>query len=200
MKFFIEKDYDIGIQIFSKILDEINLDNFLNYIPDILMKNSFEKIKKLALDKLYNFLKDEHKERTLEIIQSFKCFIDNIELPNYFLELLISLIKSEKNTEIVNEFIYFFGIYFSTEKEYLEQDNYLNEVINLVSINEIYQFIKNKVETINKKNEIFYLFACLNHCNFHIDNNIDENNIIKIPTQEIIKDIKIFNDKLDVIA
>ena len=183
MKFFIEKDYDIGIQIFSKILDEINLDNFLNYIPDILMKNSFEKIKKLALDKLYNFLKDEHKERTLEIIQSFKCFIDNIELPNYFLELLISLIKSEKNTEIVNEFIYFFGIYFWKEKEYLEQDNYLNEVINLVSINEIYQFIKNKVETINKKNEIFYLFACLIHSNFHIDNNIDENNIIKIPNK-----------------
>ena len=197
MKFFIEKDYDIGIQIFSKKLDENNLDNFLNYIPDILMKNSFEKIKKLALDKLYNFLKDEHKERILEIIQSFKCFIDNIELPNYFLELLISLIKSEKNTEIVNEFIYFFGIYFWKEKEYLEQDNYLNEVINLVSINEIYQFIKNKVETINKKNEIFYLFACLNHSNFHIDNNIDENNIIKIPTQEITKDIKIFNDKLD---
>ena len=96
MKFFIEKDYDIGIQIFSKILDENNLDNFLNYFPDILMKNSFEKIKKFALDKLYNFLKDEYKERTLEIIQSFKCFIDNIELPNYFLELLISLIKSEK--------------------------------------------------------------------------------------------------------
>ena len=178
MKFFIEKDYDIGIHIFSKILDEINLDNFLNYIPDILMKNSFE------IDKLYNFLKDEHKERTLEIIQSFKCFIDNIELPNYFLELLISLIKSEKNTEIVNECIYIFGIYFWKEKEYLEQDNYLNEVINLVSINEIYQFIKNKVETINKKNEIFYLFACLNHSNFHIDNNIDENNIIKIPTQK----------------
>ena len=50
MKFFIEKDYDIGIQIFSKKLDENNLDNFLNYIPDILMKNSFEKNKKLALD------------------------------------------------------------------------------------------------------------------------------------------------------
>ena len=91
----------------------------------------------------------------------------------------------------------FFGIYFYKEKEYLEQDNYLNEVINLVSINEIYQFIKNKVETINKKNEIFYLFACLNYSNFNIDNNIDENNIIKIPTQEITKDIKIFNDKLD---
>ena len=27
----------------------------------------------MALDKLYNFLKDEYKERTLQIIQSFKC-------------------------------------------------------------------------------------------------------------------------------
>ena len=198
LDFMINKNYDIGIEIYDKILEEIRLEEFIRNMPDILINKLFAKFHGVSLDKLYNLLKSEKKgENIILILKSFKFFFDYIELPERLLELLISLMPNNKNNEINKEIIYILGNYFSIKENSLKQEMYLDYIINIVSVNKMYQFIKNNIKTISNKEEIFYLYACVNYLNFSIDNPFNENDLLKIPQNSIIDYMKTLNENLD---
>ena len=197
LKFFIDNNYDIGITIYNKILENITIDNFIKNIPDILIKYNIDDIKDSTLNKLYNLIKSEkNKEKLLKMLKQFKYFIDYVTFSNPFLELLISLVKAEKG-DIYKEIIFILGIYFSTEKRNFLQENYLNDIVKIISENEIYKYIINNVKTVYKKNEIFYLFSCLINIDFQINNDFDENYLLNIPIEIIKKEMKHLNGNLN---
>ena len=187
IEFLIEKKYDIGGDIFKKILKEINQKKFIEILPCILSnKNISNEIKSLTLKDLYTLIKkNESNENKLMIFKKFKLFIDWIKLPDIFLKYFISYLKKEKNEkeELNKEIIYFLGIYFSISK--VKQEKFLDDLINIFEEKELFLYLKKHVETIKKKNEIFYLFSCLNYTEFSL-NNKKEEEILKIPKEFLV--------------
>ena len=194
LNFLIDKNYDIGIEIFNKIIVQINLVKLLNTVPNILInKKISNKIKESTLKYLYQLMvKDQH---TLQkIIKIFKMFVDWIIIPEQLLQYFINLLKNIQNEEMHKEIIYFLGNYFSLSK--IKQEKYLNEIISIIQGNNYYQYIINNVKSINKKNEQFYLFACLNYLKEPM-NFYDEFLFLTIPTMQIIDYIMDKNPELD---
>ena len=179
--FLVKKNYDIGIDIFKKILNQMNTDELLIEIQNILInKKITHKIKELTIMYLYKIISKE--ENKLKIIKLFKYFVDWIIIPDELLTYFITLIKSCKNNEIYNEIIFFLGNYFSIQKT--RQDKYLNEIISIIQYNNIYKNLL-KYSKSYKKNEIFYLYSCLNYIQFPL-NMFNEEIIKTIPTNVII--------------
>ena len=77
IEFLIEKKYDIGGDIFKKILKEINQKKFIEILPCILSnKNISNEIKSLTLKDLYTLIKkNESNENKLMIFKKFKLLI-----------------------------------------------------------------------------------------------------------------------------
>ena len=160
IEFLIEKKYDIGVDIFKKILKEINQKKFIEILPCILSnKNISNEIKSLTLKDLYTLIKkNESNENKLMIFKKFKLFIDWIKLPDIFLKYFISYFKKEKNEkeELNKEIIYFLGIYFSISK--VKQEKFLDDLINIFEEKELFLYLKKHVETIKKKMKFFIYF------------------------------------------
>ena len=191
----IKKKYDIGIEIFKEIINLISEEQIINDTPKILINRDIPySIKQFALFNLYKLMKVK-KKNLLNILKTFKLFIDWIKIPDNLIRYLIGLVKSEKDSEIYDEIIYFLGNYFSIKK--VKQEIYFNELNSLVNKRDNYQCIIKVIKTIKEKNEIFYLFSSLNYINFSLANNMNEETIIKMPTTIIINYIKEHNKNID---
>lgn len=188
----IEKNYDIGVKIFKKIIKALDRDKLIELSSRILSNNNISyNIKNFALKFLYNILKyDKSHEHKLKIVTFFKFFVDNIKIPDILLENLISNLKIEQNdNDIINkEIIFFLGIYFSLSKS--KQDKYLTEIIKIYENKEIYQFIIKHVKSLTKQNHIFYLFSNLYYYNFPL-NETNEEKILQFPKKYLINFIKL---------
>lgn len=188
----IEKNYDIGVNIFKKIIKALDTDKLIELSSRILSNNNISfNIKKFALKFLYNILKHgKSQEHKLKIVTFFKFFVDNIKIPDVLLENLISNLKKEQNDNdnINKEIVFFLGIYFSLSKS--KQDKYLTEIIKIYENKEIYQFIIKYVKSLTKKNHIFYLFSNLYYYNFPL-NETDEEKILQFPKKYLINFIKL---------
>ena len=191
IEFLIEKNYDIGLDIFKIIIKNIDKQKFIEIFPLIFSnKKISSEIKTLTMKNLYNIIKkDESNENKIIIFKKFKLFIDWIKLPDILLKYLLSYLKKENNEkeELNKEIIYFLGIYFSIPK--IKQEKFLDDIISIFEKKELYEHIKKYVETVKLKNEIFYLFSCLNYTDFSL-NTIDEEEILKIPKEYLIDEIK----------
>ena len=195
----IEKNYDIGVNIFKRIIKELDMDKLIELSSQILSNNKIPyNIKNLALKFMYNSLKNvKSKEDKLKIITLFKYFVDKIKIPDILLKYLISYLKREQNeNDIINkEIIFILGIYFSLPKP--QQDKFLNEIIKIYENNEIYKFIIMHVKSVTKQNHIFYLFSNLYYYNFPL-NETNEEKILQFPKKNLINFIKVnFNESLD---
>ena len=195
IEFLIERNYDIGTEIFREIIKIIDIEEIIKVSPKILVnKNIPISIKKLTLIKLYILIKKHHNKQ-LDILKSFKIFVDWIKIPNILLEHLLFILKNEKEGEIYNEIIFFLGNYFSIKK--IKQEEYLNEINSIVKENQIYKYIIKNISTLKEKNEIFYLFSSLNYAKFCPDSLMEEELVIKMPTKIIVDYIKEHNKDLD---
>ena len=189
----IEKNFDIGIQIFQKIKKSLDTDKLIELSSKILSNNNIvdNNIKNISLKILYVTLKNgKSKEQITKIVKYFKFFVDKIKIPNALLEYFISQLKKEQNTHddnINKEIIYFLGIYFSITKS--KQEKYLKELIQIYENKELYQLIIKHVKSVTKLNQIFYLFANLYYYNFPL-NEITEENVLKSPKKYLINFIK----------
>ena len=76
IEFLIERNYDIGAEIFREIIKIIDIEEIIKVSPKILVnKNIPISIKKLTLMKLYILIKKHHNKQ-LDILKSFKIFVD----------------------------------------------------------------------------------------------------------------------------
>jgi len=188
LEFLLKKNFDIGPEIFKEILKFIDEKEIINISPKILIKkNISNSIKKLTLFYIYKIIKKYHQDQLLNILVTFKQFIDWIKIPNDFLQYLIYILKNENNDKIFDEIILILGNYFSIRKSM--QENYLNEIEYIIKDNKIYKYIITNIKSIKEKNEIFYLFSALNYIKFSFINSIEED-ILKVPTNNIINAIK----------
>ena len=189
--FLVKKNYDIGIDIFKKILNQMNIDELLIEIQNILInKKITHKIKEYTIMYLYGIIiKAENK---LKIIKLFKYFVDWIIIPDELLKYFITLIKSCKNDD-KNEIFFFLGNYFSIQKT--RQDKYLNEIISIIQYDDIYKVLL-KYSKSFKKNEIFYLYSCLNYIQFPLSM-FNEKIIKTLPTNVIIDYLVKKNENLN---
>ena len=195
MSFLVEKYFDIGTDIYQEILMNISQKEFIKMIQTIFStKKISNKIKKLTKEKLYyNLIEADNK---IEIIKSFKFFIDFIILPDELLEYLISFLENEiDNHELYNEIIFVLGNYFSTNKK--KQEEYLNIIIALISEKDLYKYILDVIKNLKSNNEIFYLYSCLNYINFNTDIPKNEGEILEIPINIIANIIKSLNSKIN---
>ena len=195
----IEKNYDIGVKTFKRIIKELDKEKLLELSSRILSNNKISyNIKNIALKFMYDSLKNsKSKEHKLKIIQLFKFFVDKIKIPDILLEYFISYLKREQNgNDIINkEIIFLLGIYFSLPKS--QQEKFLNEIIKLYENNEIYQFIIMNVKSVTKRNHTFYLFSNLYYYSFPL-NETDEEKILQFPKKNIINFIKVnFKESLN---
>lgn len=188
----IEKNFNIGIKIFKKILKTLNKVEFIELSSKILsISNISYNIKNITLKALYNIIiKDKSKENKIKIFKSFKFFIDKIKIPDILLTYLISYLKSENNDNdaINKEIIFFLGIYFSITKS--SQEKFLKEITLIYEKNEIYQFIIKNVKSITNQNHIFYLFSNLYYYNSPLDEK-NEEKILRLPKEYLIDFIKL---------
>lgn len=194
----IKKNYDIGLELYKEIIKFINIDQIIKDSPKILInKNISYSIKQFTLFNIYKLMKEkkEKKDHLLDILKSFKLFIDWIKIPANLIEYLIDILKEDKNAEINNEILYFLGNYFSIKK--IKQEKYLNELDSLVNKKDIYQYIVKNIKIIKEKNEIFYLFSSLNYAKVPLDKNTNEETLLKMPTNLIINFIKKYNKNID---
>ncbi len=193
--FLIDKYYDIGIEIFHELITNIKQDEFIKILQTIFStKKISNDIKKMTKDKLDILLIES--DNKIELIKSFKTFIDFVILPNKILEYLILLLKSEINVEMYNEILFIFGNYFSTNKK--KQENYLNNIISIISKKPLYNFLLNKISIIRNKKDILYLFSCLNYINFNTSVPRIEREILEMPIKLIVNIIKSFNNSLNI--
>ena len=194
LDFLIKKNYDIGNDIYSKIIVEISPEEFLTAAPDVLIDLKISnKIKETTLINLYQLMKKD-PNILQKIIRKFRIFVDWITIPDQLLQYLINLLQNIKNNAILKEIIFILGNYFSIPK--IKQEQYLDGIISIVKGNNIYKYIKNNLKIIKKKNEIFYFFACL----FYIEVPLgiyDQNSLLTIPTNIIIDYITDNNKNLD---
>ena len=192
--FLTEKNYDIGIDIYNKIIVKINWEEFLIAAPNILINTKISnKIKESTIINLYHLMKKDIN-MLQKIILQFKMFVDWIIIPEELLKYLLYLLQNVQNNSMFKEIIFILGNYFSLPK--IKQEKYLDGIISIVQGNNKYQYIINNIKTINKKNELFYLFACLNYIEVPL-NIYDENSLLTIPTSIIIDYIKDKNKQLD---
>ena len=193
ISFLVEKNYDIGTDIYKEILENINQNDFINMINNVFStKKISNKIKEMTKEKLYLILIETDNKITL--IKSFKFFIDFIILPNKILDYLISLLKNEINKDLYDEIIFCLGNYFSTNKT--RQENYLNNIIKLASRTITYQNILNRVREIKDKKDFFYLYSCVNYTNINISS-LNEIEILNVPIRVIASIIKSLNKELN---
>ena len=190
--FLLEKNYDIGIQIYNKIILNITSIEFKKFIEIIFpIKKISKELKDATKKKLYEIL--VRTKNKLYLLQSFKSFIDFIELPNEILEYLVTFLQHEISPEMYREIMLIFGIYFSTTKK---QEEFFNIIIAITSQKELYQYIINNIKSIKDNREILYLYGCLNYINFLPSSN-NENQVLQLPVNIMISIINSFNDKLD---
>ena len=195
MAFLVEKFFDIGKDIYEEILNNVDQKEFIKMIQTIFSTKKISiKIKQKTKEKLYYYLIEA--DNKIELIKSFKFFIDFIILPDELLEYLISFLENEiDNPELYNEIIFLLGIYFSTNKK--KQQAYLNIIIGLISEKEIYKYIFNVIKNLNSNNEILYLYSCLNYINFNTNISKSEKEILEIPINIIVNIIKSINIKFN---
>ena len=192
--FLVDKNYDIGVEIYQEFLKNINQNEFVKIIYSIFSSKKIStNIKKMTKEKLYILLIES--DNKLELLKSFKKFIDFIKLPDNLLEYLIVLLQNDINAEMHKEIIFILGNYFSTNKK--KQQQFLNNVISLISKKPIYKFIINKISIIKSKKDILYLYSCLNYVNFNIAVPRNEREILEIPISLIVDIIKSFNTSLN---
>ena len=186
----IVKHFDVGVNIFTKIVKSLSKDEFIELSRKILSNDiiSFN-IKNLTLKYLYSIIKGKSKEYKNIIFQSFKFFIDRIKIPDIFLKYLITYLKGEKddNDTTNKEILFFLGIYFSIPKS--KQESYLKEIISIYENNEIYKYLINHIKSIKKQNHMFYLFSNLYYYGFNLGEN-NEEKLLELPKKYLIEFIK----------
>ena len=192
LELLLQKNFDIGIKIFKKIILTFSKDKFIELSEKILSNNNISfNIKNITLKYLYNIITSNKttNEYKIKIFSSFKFFIDKIKIPDIILQYLISYLKNPENNNIIinKEIILFLGIYFSKNKS--KQEKYLNEIIKIYENNEIYKYIINNIKSITIKNNIFYMFSNLYYYNFTMEEK-DEEKILELPKKYLIDFIK----------
>ena len=190
--FLLEKHYDIGVQIYKKLIINISSTEFIEYIKIIFPTKKISKqIKEATKTKLYEILVRTNNK--LNLLKSFKYFIDFIELPSKILEYLVSILQYEISPEMYKEIMFILGIYFSTTKK---DDEYFSIIIAITSQKELYQYIINNIKSIKDNKEILYLYGCLNYLNFKPSSN-NENQVLQLPVHLVVSIINSLNNKLD---
>ena len=190
----VDKSYDIGVEIYQQFLNNINQEEFIKILYAIFStKKISNNIKKMTKEKLYIFLIESNNK--IEMIKSFKKFIDFIKLPNNLLEYLIVLLQSGISLELHKEIMFILGNYFSTDKK--KQESFLKLIISMISQTPLYKYILNNLPIIKSKKEILYLYSCLNYVNFNISVPRNDRQILEIPISIIVDIIKSFNTSLN---
>ena len=76
----------------------------------------------------------------------------------YFFKCFISFFKKENNEkEELNKEILFFRNLFSISKE--KQEKYLDDIISIFEIKELFQYLKKQFETIKKMKFLFFFIV-----------------------------------------
>ena len=89
-KFLIEKNFNIGTVIYEFILNSIRSPEFINIIQIVFpSKKISNKIKQMTKERLYTILKGTNNK--LNLIKSFKIFVDYIQIPDQILDYLKDL-------------------------------------------------------------------------------------------------------------
>ena len=190
--FLVKKNYNIGVQIYQKILSQMHSNEFINISESIFTTNKIPKeIKNLTKVFLYIILKGTNNK--LNVIKSFKFFVDFIELSDNLLDYLLSLLQYEKEGEMYREIIFILGNYFSTNTK---QEDKLDIILVIISERKLYQDIVNNITSIKDKREILYLFGCLNYYNYNI-NQINENEVLSFPVRLISHIVRELNNTID---
>ena len=134
-------------------------------------------------------------QNKLNLIKSFKTFIDHVDLTNKILEYLISLLfQDNTNLEMYKEIMFILGNYFSIE---IKEEESFNILIAIISEKELYKYIINNIKSVTDQKEILYLYGCLNYINFNINSN-NESDVLHIPVNNIENIIKSYNANFDI--
>ena len=197
INFLTQKFFDIGLDIYQEIINNIEQNKFIEVIKTIFSTKKISSIiKEITLEKLYfNLIEIDNKK---ELIKSFKFFVDFIILPNELLEYLISFLENNiehQDHELYSEIIFILGNYFSINKK--NQEGYLNVIFELIKEKDICQYILNVLTKRKNKNEILYLYSCLNYIKFNTTNIKTEEYILEQPINLIVNIIKSLNNKLN---
>ena len=194
IQFLTEKNYDIGPIIYQKVLDKVHSPEFINIIQRVLVSKKISNvIKEMTMKQLEIIL--VRTQNKLNLVKSFKTFIDHVELTNKILEYLISLLFQDNiNLEMYKEIIFIFCNYFSIK---VKQEESFNILIAIISEKELYKFIVNNIKSVTDQKEIIYLYGCLNYINFNI-NSKNEREVLQIPVNNIENIIKSYNANFDI--
>ena len=108
INFLTKKFFDIGLDIYQEIINNIEQNKFIEVIKTIFSTKKISSIiKEITLEKLYfNLIEIDNKK---ELIKSFKFFVDFIILPNELLEYLISFLENNiehQDHELYSEIIF----------------------------------------------------------------------------------------------
>ena len=197
INFLTQKFFDIGLDIYQEIINNIEQNKFIEVIKTIFSTKKISSIiKEITLEKLYFKLIEIDNKK--ELIKSFKFFVDFIILPNELLEYLISFLENgieQQDHELYSEIIFILGNYFSINKK--NQEGYLNVIFELIKEKDICQYILNVLTKRKNKNEILYLYSCLNYIKFNTTNIKTEEYILEQPINLIVNIIKSLNNKLN---
>ena len=194
-KFLIEKNFNIGTVIYEFILNSLRSPEFINIIQIVFpSKKISNKIKQMTKERLLIILKGTKNK--LNLIKSFKIFVDYIQIPDQILDYLKDLLQNQKTAETAEmhrEIIFILGIYFSIN---VKQARYYNDFIEIISQKELFQYLLNNIKSITNKNEILYLYGCLNYINFN-QVPFEEEQVLQIPINLIANIINSLNPNFD---
>ena len=189
-KFLIEKNFNIGTTIYKHVLDYIHSAEYIDTIQIVFPSKKFPKeIKQMTMEKLYKIL--FYTKNKLNLIKSFKIFIDYVQLPDQVLDYLILKIPTDE--EMHKEIIFILCIYFSIK---INQEQYYNNFMAIISQKQLYQDLINNIKSIQDKKEILYLYGCLNYINFN-PYPINEERVLQIPINLIANISNGFNPNFD---
>ena len=155
------KNFDIGKNIFTKSIQRVKLDFFINIYPKIISNTSINiTYKSLTLQRLNKELNSQAntKEQITQLINHIKYFIDWIILPPKVITTFYNLLKKYfDDVNIKKELIFSFGNYFSFNKE-TQKDSFI-KVKDLIINEPIYQKLINMKLNKFKDEELFYIYS-----------------------------------------
>ena len=155
------KNFDIGKNIFTKSIQRVKLDFFINIYPKIISNTSVNiTYKSLTLQRLNKELNSQAntKEQITQLINHIKYFIDWIILPPKVITTFYNLLKKYfDDVNIKKELTFSFGNYFSFNKE-TQKDSFI-KVKDLIINDPIYQKLINMKLNKFKDEELFYIYS-----------------------------------------
>ena len=179
------KNFDIGKNIFTKSINRVKIEFFINIYPKIisntLINTNYKSYVIRRLDKELNN-QINSKEKITQLINHIKYFIDWIILPNKVMNTFYTLLKNNfDDINIKKELIFSFGNYFSTKKD--EQKDFFNKIKDLIINEKIYQkLISMKLNNKYSEQDLFYIYS---NAQYYDNDNLT--NIDDLPMNTIAK-------------